>query len=79
MAEGIDSKVECSLTLSFPRASDASKVLGTVESDNAGYVEARLDGNAIVATIKAESLNSLLHTLDDFLACVSVAEKIITK
>jgi tRNA threonylcarbamoyladenosine modification (KEOPS) complex Pcc1 subunit len=72
-------KVVCEIMLEFPSNDAAAKVLETVESDNDGYVEARLDGSSIVASMKAESLNSLLHTLDDFLACVSVAGKIISR
>ncbi|HUV61934.1 MAG TPA: KEOPS complex subunit Pcc1 [Thermoplasmata archaeon] len=72
-------KVTCEITLEFPSNDAAAKVLGTVESDNDGYVRTRLDGNTVVASVEAESLNSLLHTLDDFLACVSVAEKIISR
>ncbi|MDH3365005.1 MAG: KEOPS complex subunit Pcc1 [Thermoplasmata archaeon] len=72
-------RVTCEMILEFPSGDAAAKVLGTVESDNDDYVEARLDGNRIVASVEAESLNSLLHTLDDFLACVSVAQKIISR
>jgi tRNA threonylcarbamoyladenosine modification (KEOPS) complex Pcc1 subunit len=72
-------KVVCEIMLGFHSNDAAAKVLETVESDNDGYVKARLDGSSIVVSMKAESLNSLLHTLDDFLACVSVAEKIISR
>lgn len=79
MIDGGDAKVICTLVLEFPSGGHASKVLETVESDNDGYVDVRLDDNSVIATMRAESLNSLLHTLDDFLACVSVAEKIISR
>ena len=64
--------------LGFRSKEHASKVLDTVESDNEGYVDAHLEDCSMVAVMHAESLNSLLHTLDDFLACVSVADKIIS-
>ena len=64
--------------LGFQSKEHASKVLDTVESDNEGYVDAHLEDCSMVAVMHAESLNSLLHTLDDFLACVSVADKIIS-
>jgi len=73
------SKVSCSIRLEFPNRESAEKVFRSVELDNAGYVQARLDGVAIQADIEASSLNSLLHTLDDFLSCTSVAEKVISK
>ena len=78
MPEYGDMKVTCRLVLGFPSNEHASKVFETVESDNEGYVDAHLDDCSLVAVIQAESLNSLLHTLDDFLSCVSVAEKIIS-
>ena len=73
-----DPKVTCTLVLGFQSEEHASKVLDTVESDNEGYVDAHLEECSMVAVMHAESLNSLLHTLDDFLACVSVADKIIS-
>lgn len=76
---GTTSGVSCSIRLEFPDRESAEKVYRSVELDNAGYVEARLDGAAITAEIEASSLNSLLHTLDDFLSCTSVAEKVVTK
>ena len=78
MSDSRDAKVTCELVLGFPSKEHASKVFETVESDNEGYVDAHLDGHNMVAVIQAESLNSLLHTLDDFLSCVSVAEKVIS-
>ena len=65
--------------MEFPDRETAEKVLRSVELDNAGYVTARLEDNAILADVDAPSLNSLLHTLDDFLSCTSVAEKVVSK
>ena len=73
-----DAKVTCTLVLGFPSKEHASKILETVESDNEGFVDAHVDEANLVAVMHAESLNSLLHTLDDFLACASVAVKIIS-
>ena len=78
MAGSGDSKVTCTLELEFPSEAHASKAFDAVQSDNEGFVDARVDGCNLAAVVHAESLNSLLHTLDDFLACVSVAAKIIT-
>ncbi len=72
-------RVTCEILLEFPSGDAAAKVLRSVESDNDDYVGARLAGNTIAVSIGAESLNSLLHTLDDFLACVSVSQKIISR
>jgi len=34
------------------------------------------DNKKIIANISSTSIGSILHTLDDYLACISVAEKI---
>ncbi|MGQ9587940.1 MAG: KEOPS complex subunit Pcc1 [Thermoplasmata archaeon] len=78
-AEGMESRVICRLHLDFPSREEAEKVHRSVELDNQGYVRTRIEGKSIVAEIDASSLNSLLHTLDDFLACASVAERIVSK
>ena len=72
-------KVRCSLRLEFSSEAEARKILDAVELDNQGYVDTKVDGSSILADINANSLNSLLHTLDDFLSCTSVAEKVIAK
>jgi tRNA threonylcarbamoyladenosine modification (KEOPS) complex Pcc1 subunit len=73
------SPVRCSITLEFNTGAEAEKVHRSVELDNEGYLETRVDGRTVVAKAEAESLKSLLHTLDDFLACVGVAERIVSK
>jgi len=72
-------RVRCSLRLEFPSKEIAEKIHSSVSLDNEGYLQARLDGNVIIAEIEAQSLNSLLHTLDDFLTCTGVAERVIAK
>lgn len=75
----VRSKVTCKLRLEFGTQEEAENVHRSVVLDNQGYLTSGIEGNAIVAEIHAESLNSLLHTLDDFLACTGVAERIVSK
>ncbi len=77
--ETSDGRVRCRLTLEFDSSESAQKVQKSVEMDNLGYLESRVEGSRIVADVRAESIKSLLHTLDDFLACTSVASKIVSK
>jgi tRNA threonylcarbamoyladenosine modification (KEOPS) complex Pcc1 subunit len=77
--ESIGQPVRCRLTLEFDSSESAEKVQRSVELDNLGYLESRVEENKIVADIEAESIKSLLHTVDDFLACTSVASKIVSK
>lgn len=65
--------------LEFASSEEAEKAHRSVALDNQGYVSTRVVGSAIHAEITSSSLNSLLHTLDDFLACLSVAEKILSR
>jgi hypothetical protein len=75
----VEERVTCEIALRFQSQEDAGKVLRAVQQDNGEYVDARQDGDAILAVMRAPTLKSLLHTLDDFLSCVSVAEKIVSK
>jgi tRNA threonylcarbamoyladenosine modification (KEOPS) complex Pcc1 subunit len=70
------SGVFCRLSLEFADSDEALRISSSVEMDNEGYLETAVEGNRIVAEIPASSLKSLLHTLDDFLSCISVAEKV---
>ena len=72
-------KVVCRLRLEFSSGEAAEKIHRSVQLDNDGYLDSRVEGSAILAEIKAESLKSLMHTLEDFLACTSVAEKMLAK
>lgn len=67
------------MTLEFDSQESAEKVHRSVEMDNLGYLVSRVSGNKIVADVKSDSIKSLLHTLDDFLACTSIAAKIVSK
>jgi tRNA threonylcarbamoyladenosine modification (KEOPS) complex Pcc1 subunit len=78
-ASDSEPKVRCGLRLAFSSEDEARKVHDAVELDNQGYVSTKVEGSSILADIEAASLNSLLHTLDDFLSCTSVAEKVISK
>lgn len=73
------SPVSCSLVLEFRSSEEAEKIHRSVELDNDGYLDTKVEGNTVVAEIRADSLKSLLHTLDDFLSCVSVADRIVSR
>jgi tRNA threonylcarbamoyladenosine modification (KEOPS) complex Pcc1 subunit len=69
-------EVACTLEFTYPDEEKAKDILKTVEVDNYGFVEAVVDGSKIVSNIQAKNLKSLLHTLDDYLSCITIAEKI---
>ena len=72
-------RVTCEMSFEFSSEEDARKVLASVDVDNEGFVEARLDGRSLLATVRADSLKSMLHSLDDFMVCLSVAAKVVSE
>ncbi|MFQ5838352.1 MAG: KEOPS complex subunit Pcc1 [Thermoplasmata archaeon] len=70
-------RVHCRLEFAYPDKEVARKVLKAVELDNYPYVEAHLEGNRVISETAADSLDSLIHTLEDYLSCISVAEKML--
>lgn len=79
MSELAVPRVVCDIRLEFSSPEEAHNVQRSLELDNEGYVRSRIDGSSIEAHVEAESLKSLLHTLDDYLACLGVADNIVTK
>ena len=69
-------KINCKLNLKFENEKIAETIYSSIKIDDLGYVESLLDKNKIIANISSNSIGSILHTLDDYLACISVAEKI---
>lgn len=72
-------KVKCEVVVEYDDAQKAGTVLKSIKVDDLDFVRSRADGKRLEACIESNSVSSLLHTLDDYLACVSVAEKILDK
>lgn len=70
-------KVSCTLEFDYDSEEEAQAVAKAVSVDNEGFVAMNVEGTKIISTAEAESISSLIHTLDDFLACVSVAERVV--
>jgi tRNA threonylcarbamoyladenosine modification (KEOPS) complex Pcc1 subunit len=71
--------VHCRLEFTYPDEDTARKVLKAVELENYPYVEARVEGSTLVSEARADTVDSLVHTLEDYLACISVAEKMLDR
>ena len=54
----------------------AESVAKSTEPENRGWVETNVVGNKMKAIVKAETLGSLREATEDFMACISLAEKI---
>ena len=72
-------KAVCDIILGYDDAGKAKKILQSIEVDNLDFVESKIKDKKLEAHIESKSVSSLLHTLDDYLACVSVAEKVVDK
>lgn len=72
-------KVECDLVIEFDDSEKTKAVLRSIKVDDFDFVDSKALDNKITAHIESKSVTSLLHTLDDYLACISVAEKVLDK
>ena len=70
-------KSTCTLELGFPDEATARNIARALELDNAGYLETRVEGNVLHVTAEADNIMTLRNTLDDYLACISVAQRAI--
>ena len=70
---------KCKLEIDFESENDVKKIVKSVSVDDFDFVKTKTSGKKLVAEINSNSVSSLLHTLDDYLACVSVASKVLDK
>ena len=72
-------KVLCNITLDFKNKEKTEKILRSIKVDDFDFVESKIIDSRLETKIESNSVSSLLHTLDDYLACISVAENIVEK
>ena len=72
-------KAVCNLEIEFDSETMVKTVLKSVSVDDFDFVKSEIKGKKLVSKIESKSVSSLIHTLDDYLACVSVASKIVDK
>ena len=72
-------KASCKITIEYKDRKVAETVLRAIKVDDSGFVDSKIIGSKLEAAIESKSISSLIHTLDDYLSCVSVAEKIVDK
>ncbi|HID25804.1 MAG TPA: hypothetical protein EYP23_05025 [Thermoplasmata archaeon] len=72
-------KITCVVEMEYDDRETAKNILRAVKVDDQGFVESRRKKNTITAKITVSSVPSLLHTLDDYLACLSIAEHVVNK
>jgi tRNA threonylcarbamoyladenosine modification (KEOPS) complex Pcc1 subunit len=72
-------KVSCRINIDFDSKEKTENVFKSIKVDDFSFVSSKVNNKTLEAEIKANSISSILHTIDDYLACVSVAEKIVDK
>ena len=72
-------KASCSITIKYDDEKTVQMVHKSIEVDKFDFVSTKITKNQLEVYIESKSVPSLLHTLDDYLACVSVAEKVVDK
>ena len=70
-------RMRCRISMSFELDSpeQAKAVAAAVKVDDGGYVKTEVEGMTVRATAEADNPKSLMHTLDDYISCASVAIK----
>lgn len=68
-------KSRATLRLEFDTPEEAARLAASLAPENEGYLTTRVEGNVLVAEAEGDAPLSLLHTLDDALACLTAAEK----
>lgn len=68
---------ECELILEFANEVEAKMVIDSVKQDNDEWITAHQDSNKIICSAKSKTIGGLMHTMEDFLSCVSLAEKML--
>jgi hypothetical protein len=72
-------KASCDIVIEFDNTKIVEKILSSVSVDDFDFIQSKKTGKQIEAHIQSNSVSSLLHTLDDYLACISVASKVLDK
>ena len=72
-------KIQCTITLDYDSMKKAQTVFRATKIDDMDFVRSTNKGKQVKATIASTSVPSLLHTVDDYLACVSIAENVVDK
>jgi hypothetical protein len=70
-------KITCDIKIEYDDEKKANTVLKSIETDNLNYIKSSINGKQLETHFEGKTVSSILHTLDDYLVCISVVEKII--
>jgi len=69
--------VDCTLELEYDREAEAIAIMSAISPDNAPYAEAVRDGRKVTVRSRSQTCPQMLHTMEDLLACLRVAEEAV--
>jgi hypothetical protein len=69
-------KITCDITLTYETEQQAQQVYDAVRVDDASFMNSTRTKKSIQTLIQTKTIPSMLHTADDLLSCVRIAEKI---
>jgi tRNA threonylcarbamoyladenosine modification (KEOPS) complex Pcc1 subunit len=70
-------QVQCVIELEYKTGDEAEKVARSISLDNGQYAHAEVRGNRLILTASAASAPSMLHTLEDLMSCLKVADEMV--
>jgi tRNA threonylcarbamoyladenosine modification (KEOPS) complex Pcc1 subunit len=73
-------KINCKIKIQYPNKKITETIVQSLKVDDISFVQSIIKNETeLNVNITAKTISSLLHTLDDYLACLTVAEKIVNK
>ena len=72
-------KVHAVMRCRYPDRELAGKLLDTIDPDNEGYITSRVEETELISESMTTSLLTMRSTLDDLLACLGTAERVLLK
>ncbi|PIV70044.1 MAG: hypothetical protein COS08_02310 [Euryarchaeota archaeon CG01_land_8_20_14_3_00_38_12] len=70
-------KIHCKMVFEYKNKKNAESIAKSIKVDNYIFVKTKTKDNKIMSEIESDSIPSMLHTIDDYLSCVGVAENIV--
>jgi len=70
-------RIACRVEFSYPSKARAEKVARSLRVDDETFITTTVSGRTLIADIQSDSFLRVLHTLEDYLSCLSVAESIL--
>ena len=72
-------KIHCRFIFDYPNQNTAEKIRDALEVDNYKFIQTEIKNHQLIANIESKSVMSLLHTIEDYLSCLTTAENVIAE